>query len=142
MSLIFSLLFAAAVQVAPGPAWTWTLYDGDGPVVLANEAPDTPDLRATLQCDRGSGAVEVSVYDQAAQPGFARVSAGRASTTTEAHAGRDGALSFVVRADHPVFAAFAGSGLLTVVVGDDRSQIMVQPRHLAKLRRFTDLCAG
>ena len=142
MSLIFSLLFAAAVQVAPGPAWTWTLYDGDGPVVLANEAPDTPDLRATLQCDRGAGAVEVSVYDQPAQPGFARVSAGRASTTTEAQAGRDGALSFVVRADHPVFAAFTGSGLLTVVVGDDQSQVVVQPRHLTKLRRFTDLCAG
>lgn len=142
MTLIVSLLLAAALQAAPGPAWTWTLYDGDGPVVLANEAPDTPDLRATLQCDRGAGAVEVSLYDPPAQPGFARVSAGRASTTTEAQAGRDGAVSFVVRADHPVFAAFAGTGLMTVAVGDDQSQIVVQPRHLAKLRRFTDLCAG
>lgn len=142
MKLLLSILFAAAAQAAPGPSWTWTLYDGDGPVVLANEAPDTPDLRATLQCDRGAGAVEVSVYGQPAQPGFARVNSGRASATSEARQGRDGALSFVVRADHPVFAAFAGTGLMTVAVGDDQSQIVVQPRHLAKLRRFTDICAG
>jgi len=141
MNLLLTVLAAAALQAAP-TAWTWTLYDGDGPLVLANETPDTPDLRATLQCDRGAGAVTVSVYGQDAEPGFARVSAGDASTTSETRRGPGDQLSFVVRADHPVFAAFAGTGAMTVAAGEDQSRIVVQPQHLPKLRRFTDLCAG
>lgn len=141
MNLLLTVLVAAALQ-APPTAWTWTLYDGEGPLVLANETPDTPDLRATLQCERGAGAVTVSVYGQDARPGFARISAGDASTATETRRGRGDQLSFVVRVDHPVFAAFAATGVMTVAAGQDQSRVVVQPQHLSKLRRFTDLCAG
>jgi hypothetical protein len=31
---------------------------------------------------------------------------------------------------------------MTVAAGQDQSRVVVQPQHLSKLRRFTDLCAG
>ena len=55
----------ALAQPVERGGWTWSLYGGDegGTVVLANEIPDTPQLRATLECDPGSGAARISVFD-------------------------------------------------------------------------------
>lgn len=52
----------SAAQTAPSAGWTWMLYEGDGPIVLANEVPDTADLRATLQCDARSSVVDITLY--------------------------------------------------------------------------------
>jgi hypothetical protein len=51
-------------------------------------------------------------------------------------------LKVALRTDHPVFAAFALDGRLVVVVGDQRRPLEVPSDHLAKLRRFTELCSG
>ena len=142
MMLILSAVMAVALQAAPTAAWTWSLYEGDGPLVLANEVPDTANLRATLQCQPGSGAVSVAVYAEDAKSGFARITAGGATATSEARVGRGGKLETAVPVDHPAFSAFVATGRMTVAVGDAADTITVERAHLAKLRRFADRCAG
>tara|TARA_R110000765_G_scaffold281940_1_gene379176 strand:- start:45 stop:476 length:432 start_codon:yes stop_codon:yes gene_type:complete len=138
-SVVLALLIQ---QVAPAtPAWTWTLYD-DNPLVLANEVPDTARLRSTFECEPGSSVVRLSLYPAAPAHGFARVTAGSAVTTAAVEPARGDGLRLVLRSDHPVFAAFAANGHLGVMIGEERRVIEVQRSHLAKLRRFTELCAS
>jgi len=142
MMLILSALMAAAIQTAPGAGWTWSLYEGEGPMVLANDIPDTARLRATLQCLPGSGAVSVAVYGEDASAGFARITSGGSTATSEARVGRGGKLETAIPVDHPAFSAFVANGRMTIAVGDDASTITVERPHMAKLRRFADRCAG
>lgn len=132
----------AAQNAAPEPVWTWALYADAAPVVLANEVTDTPNLRATLECDPGSSVARVTLYGGAALVGMARVTAGDASAVAEAGAARGGGVKLALRTDHPVFAAFAVDGRMAVVVGDQRRPVEVPVAHLAKLRRFAELCSG
>lgn len=141
MTMLFAALAGLLAQGAE-PAWTWSLYEGEGPVVLANDVPDTARLRATLECEPGQGVARISSYGPHAAAGMATLRAGPASAATEARAGRDGKLSAALRVDHPVFAAFAESGRLNLTVGDAERTIEVQTSHLAKLRRFAELCGG
>lgn len=141
MTLLFAALAGLLTQGAE-PAWTWSLYEGEGPVVLANDVPDTARLRATLECEPGRGVARISSYGGPATAGMATLRSGPASAATEARAGRDGRLSAALRVDHPVFAAFAESGRLTVTVAETERTIEVQTPHLAKLRRFAELCGG
>ncbi len=135
-------LALAALSLQGGAiAWTWTLYEGDGPVVLAHEAPDTAQLRSTFQCEPGSGVAQVAVYDGDLSGGFATVTAGSASAATEAEASR-GKLSFALRTDHPVFAQFVASGGLTVRSGARSQTVTVDRMHRPRLRRFAELCGG
>lgn len=140
MHALTAALLALAVQAAPEP-WTWTLYDASGSVVLANEIPDTPRLRATLECAPGSGVIRVTVYDAAPGQGFATLTAGGASATSEA-GGRGDRLESTLRADHPVFAAMVSSGRLTVAAGEQSRQIDVDRDHLGDLRLFGQRCSG
>lgn len=122
-------------------AWTWTLYDDD-PLVLANEVPDTARLRSTFECEPGSSIVRLSLYPASPARGFARVTAGLSSTTAAVEPARGDGVRLVLRSDHPVFAAFAADGHLGVMIGDEERDIEVQRVHLAKLRRFAELCAS
>jgi hypothetical protein len=110
-------------------------------VALANEVPDTPSLRFTLECDPASGVARVAFYGGAAETGMARVTAGEASAVTES-TGERGALKLALRTNHPVFAAFASEGRMAAVVGEQRRAVEVPRPHLAKLRRFAELCSG
>lgn len=143
MIALIAVLGLLTQQASPiEPAWTWTLYSDAGPVVLANEVPDTPNLRATLECEPGSSIALVTLYGGENLSGMARVSAGEASAVAQAEAGRAGGLKVAVRTDHPVFAAFSASGRMNVMVGDQRRSVEVPQSHLAKLRRFAELCSG
>lgn len=139
-------LFAAAALVAqtapPDAAWTWTLYADTRPVVLAHEIPDTASLRTTLECDPGTSVARLTVYGGTALTGMARITAGEASAVSEVAAPRAGASRLALRTDHPVFAAFTVDGRLAVVAGDLRRAVEVPSVHLAKLRRFAELCSG
>lgn len=126
----------------PEPAWTWTLYADADPVVLANEIPDSAELRATLECDPGTNVARLTLYGGATLTGMARVTAGEASAVAEAGAARGGAVKLALRTDHPVFAAFTVDGRLAIVAGDQRRPVEVPATHLAKLRRFAELCSG
>jgi hypothetical protein len=143
MTGLFGVALTLLIQIAPPavPAWTWTLYDDD-PLVLANEVPDTARLRSTFECEPGSSVVRLSLYPSAPARGFARVTAGSASTTAPVEPARGEGLRLVLRSDHPVFAAFAADGHLGVMIGDAHRDIEVQRVHLAKLRRFAELCAS
>lgn len=155
LGLAQALVIATAVQTAPqaGPqaapaaaarpaeAWTWTLYEGDGPLVLANEIPDTPRLRTTLECMPGSSIARLSFYEAAGVGGYATVRAGAASAEVETRS-RRGRLETALRADHPVFAAFLASGRLNLAVGEQNISIEIDRANLPKLRRFAELCTG
>lgn len=141
---MIAFLAAAALvaqTAAPVPAWTWTLYADTTPVVLANEVPDTANLRVTLECAPGSSVARVTVYG-AAMSGMARAAAGDAVAMAEAEPARGGGTKLALRTDHPVFAAFAAGGRMTVLVGEQSRPIEVPAAHLAKLRRFSELCSG
>jgi hypothetical protein len=140
--MIAEFMMATVLNMAQTPAWTWTLYEGSGPVVLANERPDTPDLRSTLECVAGSGLVRVSVYEADPTPGAARLESGSVATAVEAVATADGSMAAPVRVDAPVFARFAATGDLTFTIGEHRNAIDVGAADLPKLRRFVELCSG
>lgn len=140
--MISTAALAALALGMQAPSWTWTLYEGSGPVVLAYERPDTPDLRTTLECSAGSGIVRVSVYESALKPGFATVTSGEQTATMEAAPGADHAIVASLRTDHPVFSRFSTSGALSMTVGEARQDIQFDSVHLAKLRRFADFCGG
>lgn len=139
------VLLAAALLAqtpTPAPGWTWTLYADSDPVVLSNEIPDTPNLRVTFECERGSSVARLTLYG-AEMTGTARVSAGEAVAVGEAETrARGGDTRLSLRTDHPAFAAFAAEGAMTVTVGESRRPVEVPAGHLAKLRRFTELCSG
>jgi len=163
LGLSQAMLFALAVQTAPqsgaqtpaerpqagtparppraSEGWTWTLYSGDGPLVLANEIPDTPRLRTTLECAAGSSIVRLAFHDAPGADGFATIRSGAASAEVEARA-RRGRLEAVLRADHPVFAAFLATGRLTLTLGEQAQTIEIDRANLPKLRRFAELCTG
>lgn len=140
MHALIAVALTFGLQAAAEP-WTWTLYDDEGSVVLANEIPDTPRLRATLECAPGSGVIKVSLYGAAPGQGFATLTAGGASATSEA-GGRGDHLQTTLRTDHPVFAALVASGRMSVAAGEQTRQIDVDREHLGDLRRLGQRCAG
>jgi len=142
MIALFIAAALAAQSLPHEPAWTWTLYAGAEPVVLAHEIPDTASLRTTLECEPGSSVARLTLYGGAAMAGMAGVTAGDASAVAEAATPRTGVTRLALRTDHPVFAAFTVDGRMTITVGDQRRPIEVSAAHLAKLRRFAELCSG
>lgn len=142
---MIALFVAAALSVQSPPpetAWTWTLYADAEPVVLANEVPDTANLRATLECDRGASVARLTLYGGGTLAGMVRVTAGEASAVAESAPARAGASRLALRTDHPVFAAFTVDGRMTIGAGDEHRDVEVPAAHLAKLRRFAELCSG
>lgn len=131
---------ALALQsgAAPQTGWTWSLYESQGPVVLAEEIPDTRYLRLTMECEPHSGVAQLSIYGEGFQ-GFATAQAGAAAATAEATRVRD-ATRLALRVDHPVFVAFAADGELNLTLGEQKRAVVVPRAHLAKLRRFVQLC--
>lgn len=142
LGLAQAMSLALTLQATPSAeAWTWTLYADNGPLVLANEVPDTPRLRTTLECAPGSSIVRLTLYDAAPADGIAVVTSGAASVNAEAQS-RRGQLQTMLRADHPVFAAFLANGKLQIAVGEQSSAIEIDRANLSKLRRFAELCTG
>ncbi len=137
---MITLALALSLLAAQG-GWTWTLYEGEGPVVLAHEIPDTPQLRAVLECEPGSGVARLDLYGSGATAGIATLTSGDAAGQAESVAAGDHR-SVPIRSDHPVFGNFVLTGDLSVAVADRAQSVEVQPAHLAKLRRFAELCGG
>lgn len=144
------LLMAAALagQSPEQARWTWTLYgaEDEGQVVLANEIPDTPHLRATLECEPGSGAVMVSIFDRdEADGGYVSIRSGQASTASQGERTDSGGatrLTASLRTEHPVFAAFLETRSLTLHQGENRWAVRVDARHGALLTDFAAACGG
>jgi hypothetical protein len=121
--------------------WTWTLYEGEGPLVLANEIPDTPQLRAVMECEPGSGVAQLDLYGSSLTPGMASVTSGDAAALVVSLAADDHR-RVAIRSDHPVFGQFVLTGDLSVAVAGQVQSVGVPSGHLAKLRRFAELCGG
>ena len=138
---LLAMIAATAALLGPAPqsGWTWTLYE-DNPLVLANEIPDTPQLKAILECQPGSGVARLDLFGPTAA-GIATIASGTATATGESEAAADHQ-SVALRTDHPVFGQFLVTGALDVAVAGLHQGVAVQPAHLAKLRRFAELCSG
>ncbi|WP_298158473.1 hypothetical protein [Brevundimonas sp.] len=134
--LAASALFAGAV---PQGGWTWTLYE-DGPLVLANEIPDTAQLKAILECQPGAGVARLDLFGPT-DAGIATITSGPATASGRSEAAADHQ-SVALRTDHPVFGQFMVTGVLDVAVGGNHQAVAVPAAHLAKLRRFAELCSG
>jgi hypothetical protein len=139
MTILAVIAASAALFAAPQGGWTWTLYE-DGPLVLANEIPDTPQLRAILECQPGSGVARLDLFGPTAA-GIATIASGGAAATGQSEAAGDHQ-SVALRTDHPVFGQFMVTGALDVAVAGTHQAVTVPSIHLAKLRRFAELCSG
>ncbi|KQS54486.1 hypothetical protein ASG17_12445 [Brevundimonas sp. Leaf363] len=135
-----ALLLIANLQGAQ-PAWTWSLYEADGLVVLANEIPDTPRLRATLECAPGTGLATLALYGPGAT-GMATLTAGGATAATQAERAQGDRLEMALRTDHPVFQALAAEGQLDVRIGEQTRTVDLNGQGLPMLRRFAGRCGG
>lgn len=142
MIALFVAAALAAQNPTAAPAWTWTLYPDADPVVLAHEVPDTARLRTILECEPSSSVARLTLYDGLPLTGMAHITAGEASAVAETATARAGAVRLALRTDHPVFAAFAVDGRVTIAVGNQRRLVEVPASHLAKLRRFAELCSS
>ena len=141
-ALTIAAATGSAMPVMAQANWTWTLYADANPVVLAQEVPDTPDLKTTLECNNGTGRVRLSLYDQPQwTAGPATVRSGRQNTMTEVEASRT-LLRATLPVDHPVFIAFQASGQLELTRNDQTATITIAPAHLSKLRRFGATCTS
>ncbi|WP_029415847.1 hypothetical protein [Brevundimonas bacteroides] len=136
-----SILATAFALLALQPGWTWTLYEGEGPLVLAHEIPDTPQLRAVLECEPGAGVARLDLYGGGAAGGIATLASGGTTAQTESVGVADHR-SLAMRADHPVFGQFVLTGQLAVTVANRSQVVEVDAAHLVKLRRFAELCGG
>ncbi len=136
-----TFLSVVAMIAAFQGGWTWTLYEDAGPLVLAHEIPDTPQLKAVLECAPGSGVARLDLYGPSEGSGMATIASGAATATGESEAAGDHR-SVALRTDHPVFGQFVVTGALDVAVAGRHQAVAVEPVHLAKLRRFAELCGG
>jgi len=142
--MILAIITAVGALTVQGPrdGWTWTLYEDGRSLTLANEIPDTEHLRATLECEPGSGAATVRLYGFGRAADFSQLRAGQATAQSQSDPDADGSLGVGLRVDHPVFAAFSAGGRLDVNSGGRAGAVTVSRANLAKLRRFGELCAG
>jgi hypothetical protein len=144
MSIGLSILAAGILQTAPGPlpaqGWVWSLYDNSSSVVvLAEEVPDTPHLRATFECARETGQIKLVHYQAGeAVTGTASVSAGTVEqdlpVTVEGHR-----LTLSLRAASPLFQSLLATQSLSVEQEDQAVDIRFDRNSL---RRFAEACAG
>ena len=134
------MLLALAALALAQPDWTWSLYDGQR-LVLANEIIDTPQLRATLECEPGSGAISVVLFGPTLA-GPATVTSGAATTTATARGKAQGGFELTLNARSAVLQAFAAGGKMTVRVADQTRSIDMGDQGLPLLRRFAQQCGG
>ena len=148
--MIAWMIAAALVAAQPSAAerWTWTLYEsgGDAPVVLANEIPDTANLRATLECEPGSGAAHVAVYGvEGASTGYVAIHSGDARAASQGETAEEAGverLTASLRLEHPVFAAFVETGRLSLVQGENRWPVRVPATYRQLIADFAVACGG
>lgn len=154
--LMLGLASAAHAQTPPSPArqdarpatvtvgapWVWALYADGEPIVLAQEIPDTPQLKTTLECEPRSGRVRLSLYDAADMGnGPVELRSGPHTVTGEMQTVRL-RVSTSLPADHPVFVAFLANGEIKIAREEQVKTISIGPQHLPLLRRFAQACAG
>ena len=141
-TLTSGLLMAGQVMAQAPETWVWALYE-DGPApVLAQEIPDTPRLKTTLECDGTSKSVRVVVHgDNALTAGSVTLASGAQSVQSELKT-EPGSKSASVRLDHPVFASFTANGALKLEQPSGAVDVTVEQPYLNILRRFSRLCAA
>lgn len=148
--MIAWMIATALIAVQPNTAerWTWTLYEpGDGAsVVLAHEIPDTANLRATLECEPGAGAARVAVYGvEGASSDYVSIRSGDAGAASQGETAEEagvGRLTAALRLEHPVFVAFAETGRLSLVQGENRWSVRVPAAQRALISDFAVACGG
>lgn len=131
-----------AQSASQNPNWVWNLYADSNPVVLAQEIPDTPRLKTTLECETGSNRVRIVLYDShKLTAGAATLRSGNSNAVAEVSPRTDSILT-ALPADHPAFVSFTASGALRLEQSSEAMDLVVQQPYLNLLRQFARLCAA
>jgi len=138
-----ALLGGCASFRRPDPIFTWRRDDADDVARLILVASYAPEPRATMACQRGSGAVDLTLVGRRADGAVIELHAGEtwnryrgAGVATD---GPDAPIEIQTRlnAADPVLARFADTGDLTVVQGD----VVISPANaFAQAHDFLALC--
>lgn len=147
MSILIAVVATNLVQATlaplPDKGWVWALYDTRGPmVVLAEEVPDTPHLRATFECAQGSNQIRLTHY-QAGNAVSGPVSLSAGSARQEASMTVEGQrLILSIAAQSPLFRNLVTSGQMSLTSEARTTDIRFDRNSLPQLRRFAQACTG
>lgn len=136
------MLLTATPSMAQTRNWVWSLYPDGNPVVLAQEIPDTPDLKTTLECEPKGNRVRITLYGpHRLNSGPASITSGNRSTMGEITVHPD-SIQAGLPADHPAFVSFTASGALKLVQNGQAIDLTVEQPYLNILRHFARLCVA
>lgn len=137
-----AMLLTATPSHAQTRNWVWSLYPDGNTVVLAQEIPDTPELKTTLECEPQSNRVRIVLYGpHRMTSGPANILSGSRSSMGEIEARTD-SIRAGLPADHPAFVSFTASGALKLDQNGQAMDLTVEQPYLNLLRRFARLCAA
>lgn len=139
---------AAAIEAPSGPVpvvgYDWHLTTADGAARLAYGVAESDDLKLGLDCDAGSGRIDVTAH----APSGTRTLLLEAGGETERLAAdgepsqlTDGdLLTAAVDANIPVFQRFRRIGWMAQWIGEQRETYAAHPGSQADVERFFGLC--
>jgi len=139
-----SATMAAPSSPSPVEGYDWHLTTDDGAARLAYGIAESDELKLGLDCDAGSGTVEVT----ASAPTGVRTLVLESGGDTERLQARgepseltDGdLLTATAAADTPVFQRFRRLGWMAQWIGDQRETYAAHPGAQADVERFFALC--
>lgn len=136
------MMLTTSPSQAQSRQWVWSLYADGSPVVLAQEIPDTPELKTTLECEPEGNRVRITLYGpHHMTSGPATIQSGSVSNIGEITTRAD-TVRAAIPADHPAFVSFTASGALQLEQNGQAIDLMVEQPYLNILRRFARLCAA
>lgn len=133
----------AAPAAAQSDGAQWSLRGDDASMTLAYEMPDTDDVRLAMNCDRGTGRVELwRIAWVRATPEF-RLSSGAARALYRATLDDDDLPSIrggTARTRDPVLRRFAATGELTLTVDGSAVRMNASRPQRQEIARFFRHC--
>lgn len=139
---------SATIAEPPSPSpvagYDWHLTTGDGAARLAYGIAESDELKLGLDCNAGSGMVEVTANAPTGLRTLVLESGGdteRLQARGEASELADGdLLTASAAADIPVFQRFRRLGWMAQWIGDQRETYVAHPRSQVDVERFFALC--
>ncbi len=135
----------AASGPAPVEGYDWFLHEDGNEARLAYGLAESDDLRLGLDCQRGSGRLDLSATAPTGARAEIYLESGgdteRFPAKSEPSELNDGIfLTAEAKADHPVFLRFRRVGWLALWRGDERQTFAPHPGSAERVERFFAFC--
>jgi hypothetical protein len=136
---------ASSGAPAPVEDYDWFLHQDGDDARLAYGLEESDELRLGLDCQRGSGRLELSATATGAAPALIHLESGgdteRFPAISEPSQLHDGVfLTAQAQTDEPVFLRFRRLGWLAMWQGDDRQAFAPHPGSAERVERFFAFC--